>query len=68
MPKPQKARFNCAACGAEYHVVREEAPLTANEPEIVCINCDAPLDGRDGKFVLKYFLVEPTPRPSHRRR
>jgi hypothetical protein len=24
--------------------------------EVVCLACSAPLSGREGKFVLKYFL------------
>jgi predicted nucleic acid-binding Zn ribbon protein len=50
-------RFNCPNCGAPYKVVRVEAdPLTADH-EITCLSCDAPLRGREGGLVLKYFLV-----------
>jgi DNA-directed RNA polymerase subunit RPC12/RpoP len=56
--EPDETRFNCANCGAEYEVVRVEAPLTAKEREIVCVKCGGPLNGRDGGFVLKYFLAE----------
>jgi hypothetical protein len=25
-----------------------------------CLTCGAPLPGREGRFVLKYFLLEPS--------
>ena len=57
MAQPPVARFDCPNCNALYKVVRVEAdPLTADS-EITCRNCDAPLQGREGASVLKYFLV-----------
>jgi len=56
MPEHQEARFNCANCGAPYEVIRVEAPVTADR-EIACLSCGVPLEAREGRFALKYFLV-----------
>lgn len=49
--------FNCPHCNALYRIVRAEAgPETVNQ-EITCRACGAPLAGRDGKYVLKYFML-----------
>ncbi len=59
MSNPTSAQFNCPHCGAKYEIVRVEAPpLPQNDREITCISCGGPLQGRQGAFVLKYFLVE----------
>ena len=55
MPETTR-RFDCPNCGAEYKVVRAEADPPPDR-QIVCRRCGAPLQGRDGKFILKYFLV-----------
>ena len=54
-----------AAC--KYKIVRVEAPLgSIIDREITCISCGGLLNGREGTFVLKYFLVErPTPRATN---
>jgi hypothetical protein len=57
MSKPKAAPFECPQCRAKYDVVRMEAPQVAADSEITCINCGGPLTGREGPFVLKYFLV-----------
>ena len=45
-------------CGAKYEVVRVEAPQArTTDREITCISCGGPLFGREGPFLLKYFLV-----------
>ena len=49
--------FTCPNCQALYQVVRVEAGPETNNREITCSVCDAPLLGRKGKFVLKYFLL-----------
>jgi predicted RNA-binding Zn-ribbon protein involved in translation (DUF1610 family) len=56
------APFKCPNCGALYEVVRVEA-APANDREIACRACGGPLRGREGRFILKYFLVE---RPGER--
>ena len=50
-------RFNCAQCNALYQVVKVEAGPETVDHEITCRACSGPLTGRDGKFVLKYFLL-----------
>jgi predicted RNA-binding Zn-ribbon protein involved in translation (DUF1610 family) len=63
MPKSQSSPFKCPSCGALYEVVRVEA-ASANDPEITCRACGGPLRGREGRFILKYFLVA---RPGERK-
>jgi len=36
--------------------VRELPSPETTDREVVCLACSAPLSGREGKFVLKYFL------------
>ena len=59
MPDPSSAPFNCPNCGAKYEVIRVEAPpRPTTDREIYCVSCGGPLHGRQGVFVLKYFLIE----------
>jgi hypothetical protein len=59
MSDPLSAPFNCPNCRAKYEIVRVEAPpRPQTDREITCICCGGPLQGRQGAFVLKYFLVE----------
>jgi hypothetical protein len=61
MGKSQISTFNCPTCTALYHLIRVEAApvtITMSERELTCLKCGAPLQGRDGRFVLKYFFVE----------
>jgi hypothetical protein len=54
------ARFNtitCPNCNALYQVVKVEATPETNNREIACGVCGAPLAGREGEFVLKYFFM-----------
>jgi len=63
MSKSMAALFHCPTCTAKYEIVRVEAPPgPTTDREIVCVACGGPLHGREGKFLLKYFLVE---RPRH---
>jgi hypothetical protein len=48
--------FQCPQCAAVYQVVRIEAD-SADDREINCPACHAPLRGRDGNFFLKYFMM-----------
>ena len=60
MPGGRLAAFNpftCPNCGAFYQVVKAEAGPETDNREITCRACGAPLVGREGKFVLKYFLL-----------
>jgi transcription initiation factor IIE alpha subunit len=60
--------FQCPQCAAAYQVVRVEAEEAADR-DITCPACGAPLQGRDGSFILKYFLTgmskRPRPRAAH---
>jgi len=42
-----------------------QGPIT--DREITCLSCGAPLHGREGPFILKYFLVERAKRRSGKR-
>jgi hypothetical protein len=54
--------FDCYNCEATYEVVRVEAPPGSSiNRDIVCIRCGGPLHGREGNFILKYFLVRRRP-------
>ena len=46
---PSFISFTCAHCQALYH--------ETTEAEVTCRACGAPLPGREGKFVLKYFML-----------
>jgi predicted Zn finger-like uncharacterized protein len=49
--------FSCPNCNAFYDVVKAEAgPETVNR-DVNCRSCAANLPGRDGNFVLKYFML-----------
>ena len=49
--------FNCPNCQALYQVVKVEAgPETACH-DVTCPACRLALPGRDGEFVVKYFLL-----------
>ena len=70
---PSFKSFTCPNCQALYHIVEVEAGPETNDREPTCRACGGPLAGRDGKFVLKYFLLrkaapDPTPRVSARKR
>src|SRR5262249_20004445 len=57
MPSTPSLQFECPNCAAKFEVVRVEAPPAPNtDREITCLSCGAPLHGREGPFLLKYFL------------
>jgi DNA-directed RNA polymerase subunit RPC12/RpoP len=60
------AFFTCSNCGALYQLVRGEAGLESVNREVACRSCDAPMPGRDGQFVLKYFHLRNASRYSRR--
>jgi hypothetical protein len=64
MSKSIATLFHCPICAAKYEVVGFEAPPgPTTEDEAECLCCGGPLSGREGKFGLKYFLIE---RPKRR--
>jgi predicted Zn finger-like uncharacterized protein len=52
-----KLLFNCPNCNALYHIVKVEAGPETGSREVVCRTCGGPLPAREGKFVVKYFLL-----------
>jgi hypothetical protein len=60
--------FNCPSCNALYHLIKAEAGPETIDSEIACRVCGAQLPGRDGYFVLKYFLLREPARPDPRAR
>jgi predicted RNA-binding Zn-ribbon protein involved in translation (DUF1610 family) len=56
---PRVTRFNCPNCDAKYDLVRTEAEPVTTDRELVCLSCGGPLRSREGRFILKYFLLEP---------
>ena len=56
--------FRCPNCDAQYKIVEVEAPPgPTTDREMTCLCCGGPLHGRQGLFLLKYFLIE---RPKRR--
>ena len=53
----EKTSFTCPTCNALYQMVRQEAGPENVNSEITCRACGGPLPNREGKFVLKYFLL-----------
>jgi hypothetical protein len=49
--------FACPNCDAYYQVVKVEAGPETNDRELACRSCGGRLKSREGKFVLKYFLL-----------
>jgi hypothetical protein len=58
--------FTCPNCQALYQIVKVEAGPETDSREIVCRACGGPLVGREGKFVLKYFLLRKAARTRRR--
>jgi integrase len=56
--------FNCPTCNGRYRIVRAEADAKSFSGTIECYYCGGPLVGRDGKFVLIYFVAD---KPRQRR-
>jgi predicted Zn finger-like uncharacterized protein len=60
MPGGRPSSFNsftCPNCEALYYIVKAEAGPETVFQEVPCRVCAAPLVGREGNFVLKYFLL-----------
>ena len=52
---PTFKSFKCPHCQALYQIV-EAGPETVFQ-KVTCCVCGGPLPAREGKFVLKYFLL-----------
>jgi predicted Zn finger-like uncharacterized protein len=50
--------FNCPSCGAKYKIIAVESEAGSADRQIGCRNCGASVEGREGRFILKYFLVD----------
>jgi hypothetical protein len=50
------ASFNCPHCRALYQLIKVEAGPETVDRTVPCRSCGEPLPGREGDFVLKYFL------------
>ena len=49
--------FNCPNCNALYQIIKAEAGPESVDREVACRVCGGPLLGREGKFVVKYFML-----------
>jgi hypothetical protein len=49
--------FNCPHCNALYQIVKAAAGPESADHEVACRVCDGPLPGREGNFVVKYFML-----------
>jgi hypothetical protein len=49
--------FTCPNCKALYQVLRVDEGPETKDREIACHSCRAPLLGREGQFVLKYYFL-----------
>jgi hypothetical protein len=58
MAKLLIADFNCPKCSARYKIVRVERDEVWPDEQIACLSCDAPFNGREGRLILKYFLLD----------
>jgi predicted RNA-binding Zn-ribbon protein involved in translation (DUF1610 family) len=56
-PMDEATPYACPTCGAEYKVVRVEAKTMVPEGRLTCTKCGGPLHAREGRHILKYFLV-----------
>jgi hypothetical protein len=50
-------RCDCPTCGAEYKVIRVETKPAEREGRLTCAKCGGPLNAREGRFMLEYFLL-----------
>jgi hypothetical protein len=50
--------FSCPNCNAKYRLVRVEAEPEPSHGRIECYHWGGPLNGREGRFILKYFLID----------
>jgi transcription elongation factor Elf1 len=50
--------FHCPTCDGLYKLVRAEADGQSSIGAVECCYCGGPLVGREGQFVLKYFVAD----------
>ncbi len=50
--------FTCPNCQALYQLVKAEGGPESGNDDVSCRSWGAPMPGRDGEFVLKYFTCE----------
>jgi hypothetical protein len=65
---PTVKMFTCPNCQALYQVVKVEPGQETVDREVACLSCGAPLPGREGNFVLKYFMLRKATRKKGWRR
>jgi hypothetical protein len=63
-----RASFHSPNCNALYQVVKQEAGPETVDGEITRRSCGGSLPAREGKFVLKYFLLSKSGRTQKWRR
>jgi hypothetical protein len=49
--------FNCPHCNALYQIVKAAAGPESADYKLACRVCGGSLPGREGKFVVKYFML-----------
>ena len=49
--------FRCKSCFALYQIVKAPAGPETADRNSACTACNVPLPAREGRFVLKYFLL-----------
>ncbi|PWT83920.1 MAG: hypothetical protein C5B58_05665 [Acidobacteria bacterium] len=59
--------FTCPNCKALYQVIKFEEGIKTPDTEKRCQVCAGPLVGREGKFVLKYYLLRQAIRRERRK-
>jgi hypothetical protein len=64
---PSGKSFVCPNCDALYELVKVKAGPETVDRAVACRSCGAPLPEREGKFVLKYFLLRKATRRLRRR-
>jgi DNA-directed RNA polymerase subunit RPC12/RpoP len=56
--QPPVTHYECPNCQAQYRLVRVEAAADTPDRKITCRSCGAPLQAREGRYFLKYILVD----------
>ena len=67
MPGGRPTAFTCPKCQTRYQVVKGERGPETVDHDVACRSCGAPFPGRDGEFILKYFVLRKPARFESRR-